>query len=109
MSLPRNRKAVEPTLQAKGFAQIEGDHHYFVYFTRDGRKTRARTKTSHSPKVKEIADNLLGQMARQWLLTKPDFLRLVDCPMSRDDFERKLIDQGEFPTDDDPRPTPPPR
>ncbi len=107
--MPRNRKAVESTLQAKGFAKIEGDHHYFVYLTRDGRKTRARTKTSHSPKVKEIADNLLGQMARQCLLTKPEFLRLVDCPMSRDDFERKLADQDEVPSDEEPGVPPPPR
>ncbi len=107
--MPRNRKAVEATLQKKGFAKIEGDHHYFVYLTRDGRKTLARTKTSHSPKVKEIADNLLGQMARQCLLTKPDFLRLVDCPMSRDDFERKLRDQGEVPSEEEHGTPPPPR
>jgi len=107
--LPRNRKAVETTLQAKGFAKVEGDHHYFVYLTRDGRKTRARTKTSHSPKVREIADNLLGQMARQCLLTKPDFLKLVDCPMSRDDFERRLTDQGEVQPDEEPGGTLPPR
>ncbi len=90
--MPRNRKDVEATLEAKGFRRVEGDHHYFVYFTRDGRKTRARTKTSHSPKVRDIADNLLGQMARQCSLTKPDFLRLVDCPMGRDEFERRLPD-----------------
>ena len=107
--MPRNRKAVEGTLQAKRFTKVEGDHHYFVYWTRDGRKTRAWTKTSHSPKVKEIADNLLGQMARQCFLNKLDFLRLVDRPMSRDDFERKLRDQGEVQSDDDPSAAPPPR
>jgi len=107
--LPRNRKTVEATLQAKGFAKVEGDHHYFVYLTRDGRKTRARTKTSHSPKVKVIPDNLLGQMARQCLLTKPDFLKLVDCPMSREDFELKLRDQGEVPSEEERGAPPPPR
>ena len=94
--MPRPRKTVESTLQAKGFERIEADHHYFVYMTKDGRKTRARTKTSHSPKVKDIADNLLGQMARQCLLTKPEFLRLVDCPMDRDAYERKLVELGEI-------------
>jgi hypothetical protein len=100
--LPRNRKTVEATLQEKGFAKVEGDHHYFVYLARDGRKTRARTKTSHSPKVKDIADNLLGQMARQCMLTKPDFLKLVDCPMSREEYERKLTDRGEIQVGDEP-------
>ena len=46
--------------------------------------------------MKDIPDNILGQMARQCLLTKPEFLRLVDCPMSRDEYEERLGDQGEF-------------
>ncbi|MGA7497698.1 MAG: hypothetical protein WBX00_13315 [Isosphaeraceae bacterium] len=94
--MPRVRKDVEAALEAKGFIRTEGEHHYFVYHTRDGLKSRARTKTSHSPKTKDIADNILGQMARQCLLTKPEFLRLVDCPMTRDEYERRLRDQGEF-------------
>ena len=94
--MPRDRKSVEKTLRAKGFAQIEGDHDDFVYVTRDGRRTQARTKTSDSPKVKDIADNLIGQMARQCFVSRPEFLRLVDCPMSRDDYERVLSDQGEL-------------
>ena len=94
--MPRNRKNVEASLEAKGFVRGEGHHHYFVYFTRDGRKTRARTKTSHSPRVREIADNLLAQMARQCLLTKGDFLRLVDCPLERDDYERLLTRQEDI-------------
>jgi hypothetical protein len=93
--LPRNRRDVEAALEAKGFVRVEGDHHYFVYHTREGLKTRARTKTSHSPKIRDIADNLLGPMARQCLLTKPEFLRLVDCPMDRDEYEGRLRAQGE--------------
>ena len=94
--MPRPRKSVESTLRAKGFEMAGGDHHYFVYVTKGGRKTRARTKTSRSPKFRDIADNVLGQMARQCLLTKPEFLQLVDCPMQRDDYERRLADQGEI-------------
>jgi hypothetical protein len=93
--LPRNRKDVEAALKQKGFVQSEGDHHRFVYFTRDGRKTSANTKTSHSPKVKDIADNLLSQMARQCLLTKPRFLELVDCPLERDEYEQFVLEQDE--------------
>ncbi len=103
--MPRNRKAVEASLESKGFVKVEGDHHYFVYLTKDGLKTRARTKTSHSPKVRDIADNLLGPMARQCLLVRSEFLRLVDCPMSRDDYEVRLIELGEIAgveTDDPP-------
>ena len=94
--MPRDRKAVEASLRDKGFVQQEGDHHYFVYRTKEGLKTRARTKTSHSPKVRDISDALLSQMAKQCLITKPDFLRLVDCPMTRDVYQQKLIDLGEI-------------
>jgi len=94
--LPRSRRVVEESLLDKGFVQQEGDHHYFVYRTKDGLKTRARTKTSHSPKVRDISDALLSQMAKQCLITKPDFLRLVDCPMTQDACEQKLADLGEI-------------
>ena len=93
--MPRPRKKIEATLQSKGFEQAEGDHHYFVYITKGGLKTRSRTKTSHSPKVRDIADNLLGRMARQCLLTKAEFLQLIDCPMDRDGYERRLAELGE--------------
>ena len=72
-----------------------------MYITKDGLKTQARTKTSHSPRVKDIADNLLGQMARQCLLTRAEFLRLVDCPMDRDAYERRLVEFGEIDAPDE--------
>ncbi len=84
------RKVVESALIRKGFVQVEGDHHRFVYIDRNGLKSLARTKTSHSPRVRDIPDNLLGEMARQCLLAKKDFLRLVDCPMERDEFEEAI-------------------
>lgn len=93
--MSRPRKAIEQALEAKGFERVEGDHHYFAYVTKDGRKTRARTKTSHSPKIRDIADNLLGLMARQCLLTRTEFLRLVDCPMDREMYEQRLVELGE--------------
>lgn len=94
--MPRNRKSVEASLEAKGFVRAEGDHHYFIYLSQNGQKTRARTKTSHSPKVRDIADNLLGRMARQCLLTKSELLRLVDCPLRRIDYEQRLIELEEI-------------
>jgi len=88
--LPRPKKDVESSLEKKGFILDEKGHHYFVYWTRDGRKTRARSKTSHTPKMKDIPDNILAQMARQCLLTKPEFLRLIDCPMERDEYKTRI-------------------
>lgn len=90
--MPRNQQAVESNLTSKGFAKSEGDHHYFHYYSKAGKKSRVFTKTSHGSK--EITDSLLALMARQCKLTKADFLRLVDCPMSRDEYEATLVTQG---------------
>jgi hypothetical protein len=38
----------------------------------------------------DIGDNLIGKMARQIGLSRSDFLRLVDCPMIREEFDREI-------------------
>ena len=89
--MPRNKQDVEQSLKRKGFMRKEGDHHYFVYHTMSGLKTAIFTKTSHTPKMRDIPDNLLGQMARQCRLSKSEFLDLVDCPLSREVYEAKVV------------------
>ena len=91
--MPRQKTKVESGLLSKGFREIQSDHHYFIYFTKQGKKTTARTKTSHTKKMKDIPDNLLGQMAKQCHLTKSKFLDLVDCPLSQDNYEEILQQQ----------------
>jgi len=86
--MPRKRKEVESALISKGFEQHDTHHHMFVYYTQKGKKTTLRTRTSHS--MREIGDNLLGQMARQCGLRKKDFLDLVDCPLDRKGYEKKV-------------------
>ncbi|HRE17687.1 MAG TPA: type II toxin-antitoxin system HicA family toxin [Rhodocyclaceae bacterium] len=88
----RRPSDVERALERKGFHRKEGDHHYFSYYTKAGKKTRVFTKTSHG--VKELDDTLLGMMSRQCKLTRQDFDRLIDCPLDRDAYERKLIESG---------------
>lgn len=92
--MPRKKSKVESGLKDKGFEQTEGDHHFFVYVTTEGKKTAVRTKTSHTPKMKDIPDNLLSQMARQCKLSKNDFFRLLDCPLDREKYEAILKEQG---------------
>ena len=92
--MPKSRKDVESALKSKGFQKTEGDHHFFIYFTKKGKKTLAKTKTSHS--MRDISDDLLSQMARQCKLTKSQFLELVDCPMNRDKFEEALSKIGQI-------------
>lgn len=92
--MPRAKAAVESALTRKGFKQVEGDHHQFIYHTTDGKKTRIRTKTSHSKKTRDIPDPLLGQMAKQCKLVRRDFIDLVDCPMDQHKYEEKLQESG---------------
>jgi predicted RNA binding protein YcfA (HicA-like mRNA interferase family) len=94
--MPRKKAQVEASLKNKGFEQKDGDHHFFVYVTTEGKKTTVRTKTSHTPKMKDIPDNLLAQMAKQCQLSKNDFSRLVDCPLSRESYEDILKNKGIF-------------
>jgi hypothetical protein len=65
-----------------------------LYRSTTGKKTTAKTKTSHTPKMKSIGDDLLGKMAKQCCLTKTQFLELVDCPLDRRGYEAILETQG---------------
>ncbi len=90
--MPRKQDAVEKSLLSKGFQPGGGDHNYFFYYSKAGKKTIVRTKTSHG--AREIDDNLLAQMAKQCKLSNKDFGLLVDCPLSRDAYETKLVAAG---------------
>ena len=90
--MTRARKDVETSLLAKGFQQRESDHAYFIYYDTSGKKSTAKTKTSHSGK--DLDDGLLALMSRQTKLTKKQFLDLVDCPLSRTEYENILRQNG---------------
>jgi predicted RNA binding protein YcfA (HicA-like mRNA interferase family) len=92
--MPRNRKDVEAGLKKKGFIKSSRDHHYFTYHTLQGRKTAVFTKTSHGKK--ELSDKLLSLMARQCRLRRDDFLRLIDCPLTRSQYEAGLAQAGHI-------------
>lgn len=90
----RAKRDVEAALLSKGFRERQGDHAYFIYHDLDGRKSLVKTKTSHGRSSKELGADLIGLMARQCRLTTKQFLELVDCPMSREDYEEHLRREG---------------
>lgn len=92
--MTRPRKTIEAALEKKGFEKEEGDHHFFYLVDADGKRTGVFTKTSHSPKHKDVGDPLLGQMAKQVRLTKKQFLQLVDCSLSEAKYREKVREQG---------------
>ena len=90
--MPRKQSDVEKSLQAKGFRSREGDHNYFNYYSKAGKKTAVFTKTSHGSR--EIDESLLSLMAKQCKLSNKDFGLLIDCPLDRDTYEAKLVARG---------------
>jgi len=92
--MQRDARDIESALLKKGFLKTPGDHHYFKYQTTTGLITPIKTKTSHTPKQKSIGDSLLGKMCRQCRLSKSQFLDLVDCPMTREQYEIILKNDG---------------
>lgn len=61
--------------------------------TPTGRQPGIRTHTSHGAKPKDLGNSLLKDMAYQCRLSKADFLRLVDCDLTREGYER-LVHRG---------------
>ena len=85
----RKQRDVESALRRKGFIEKQGDHSFFTYHrAADGKKTSVFTQTSHGES--ELGDVLLEKMAKQCALSKDDFLRLVDCPLERNEYEALL-------------------
>lgn len=87
--MPRDARKVGKGLIRKGFLESTSHHRFYIYYTCSGKKSSVQTKMSHS--ATDISDPLLCKMARDVKLTKEEFLSLVDCPLSREAYELKLI------------------
>jgi|RifCSP16_2_1023846.scaffolds.fasta_scaffold16401_3 hypothetical protein len=95
--MQREKRKIESSLKSKGFKQDDRDHHYFLYWTLDGKLTTIKTKTSHSSsKYKTINEPLIGIMAKQCCLERNDFLDLIDCPLKQKDYEIMLRIKGKI-------------
>lgn len=94
--MPKDKRDIEAGLLNKGFQQQPGgDHNYFVYVALDGKKALGKTKTSHGRGF-DIGDSLLGKMAQQCALTRAQFLKLIECPLSRKEYEVILRQTGRL-------------
>ena len=87
--MPCKHRDIRGALTGKGFeVNTQRDHIFLTYRREDGKLTTARTKLSHANSGHDISDSLLRQMAKQVKLSAADFLRLVDCPLTRKDYEQ---------------------
>jgi len=92
--VPVKKRDVEASLELKGFKRVEGDHSFFIYYSEAHQKSRVRTRTSHGTGHKDISDNLVSSMAKQCKLTNKQFRDLIECPLSRAEFEKILVEKG---------------
>jgi predicted RNA binding protein YcfA (HicA-like mRNA interferase family) len=83
--MPRKARDVERALRSKGFQLRKSTHRRFIYFNLEGKKTTVRTEISHGER--EIHDSLLAAMARQCLLQRDEFYRLIDCPLDQPAYD----------------------
>lgn len=79
------------SLKSKGFTQESGDHVY-LEFHFEG-KFILQTKVSHGA-THDIGKNLLSVMSKQCQLTKNQFLDLVNCPLSAQEYVGVLRENG---------------
>lgn len=83
-------KKVCKSLIKKGFVEEQGDHRYFNLI-HEGKQI-LHTKVSHNNQ--DINEYLIAQMKRQCHLEKKDFLDLINCPLTHDNYIKKLKEKG---------------
>ena len=79
-------------LRKKGFKPSEGDHTHLVFHLND-QMTSIRTKVSHGSR-NEINDSLISKMSAQIKLEKNEFVNLVKCPLTEQEFIALLQKRG---------------
>ena len=94
--IPRKRDDVVTALTKKGFAQSNNDHMKFTFINTAGKKTQVWTKISRGSSHRDIGVPNLSRMARQGKLSNTDFDRLLDCPLSREEYEDMLVSQNHI-------------
>lgn len=90
----RERIDIEKSLLRKGFVRSgrKRDHDYY-FFDHRGLTTSLYTKISRGSSYKTYSDSLLAAMAHQLNLSKSQLLRLIDCPMTKEEFVKNLMDK----------------
>lgn len=84
-------REIRKGLKNKGFIEENRKHKFYILIF-NNKKTNIRTWMSHGEE--EINDILIGCMARQTRLSKKDFLDLIKCPLSYDDYIKMLLKQN---------------
>ena len=76
------------SLKKKGFCEAPGDHKFLQYFYNG--KLVLSTKISHGASH-DLGLALIIKMATQCKLDKNEFIDPINCPLSAEDYLKKLI------------------
>ena len=95
MSSIRSNREIHGALSKKGFhVEKDNDHVRYYHLDSQGKETGIKTKISHGALGATVSLKLISKMARQLHLTKSQFLALIDCPISEEDYRIILRKQG---------------
>jgi hypothetical protein len=83
MASALSQDEIEAGLGRKGFCRSHTDHRYFVLYVNG--KREAATFLSHG-KNRDVGAPLLNAMAKELGLTIKEFVDLVKCPLSTEEF-----------------------
>jgi hypothetical protein len=97
--MPLDRARIISALKQKGFIEGSGDHNYFLYHTTQNKMTNIFTKTSHGSGYKTLGDELVSKMAKQCKLPTKQFKEFVSCALSRESYEKLLVEAGHITLD----------
>ena len=87
MGSNRKGRDIDAALRKKGFYRNVSADHVFYHFG----GTKIGTKMSHGMMGSSVSADLISRMARQLHLSKNQFLALIDCTMSADEY-REMIE-----------------
>jgi hypothetical protein len=88
----RDRERIRSSLTSKGFIEENNDH-YFYSLIYQNKKTAIFTKLSKGSNYKTIQQKLLSLMSRQLKLSNHEFLELIDCEMTGEQYVQILKDK----------------
>jgi hypothetical protein len=90
-----DRKIAEKSLSSKGFVCDKSGDHVVYYHEYNGKETGIKTYFSHSLAYKDIGpDNLKKMQSQLKLESVRDVRGLLECPMSKTQYERHLKESG---------------
>jgi hypothetical protein len=87
-------RVVTTALLSKGFIKIEASHHTMFWLVAAGRRRSIRTRLSHGQG--KVDDWLLGEIAKQLHLSKPELLRFIQCEIGYEQYVNLMIERGHL-------------